>query len=130
MNKEQLLKLIGLLIKAADGELVDDKNCFPCPSDQHEHYKIVRDCLQKMYDEADFTQSSSFLNETKGKSEKFIAMKAKLYRAPIKRRSHREELIEMLCNIETIEKADNYINMQHKRLHVLALQNLGECNDA
>ena len=130
MEKEQLLKLIGSLIKAADGDLVDSKSCFPCPKEQHSHYKIVRDCFQKIYDEADYLKSRSFVNEIKGKSEKLGEMKAKIYRDPVKRRSHRDRLIEKLCDLNGVGDAKDYINIEHEQLYLTAIEHLGKCHDA
>jgi hypothetical protein len=130
MNKEQLLKLIGALIQVNDSHLVDNKSCFLCPDDQHEYYKIIRDCFQKIYEEADFTQTNLFLNETKGKSEQFVEMKTKLYRKPLKISAHRNELIEKICSLKNIEETKNYINISNKQLYEEALHYIEKCHDA
>jgi len=129
MSKEQLLKIIGSLIRATDGDLVNRRSCFPCPPDQHEYYKAIRDCFQTMYCDADYTKSSAFKKETTGKSDNFIEMKAKMLSAPIKRQAHKDKLLAQLCDLNQLDNASNYINIEHEPLFTKAVENLGRCND-
>lgn len=130
MSKEQLLRLIGSLIRAADGDLVNKRSCFPCPPDQHEYYKAVRDCFQTMYCEADYTKSNAFKKEIVEKSDSFIEMKAKMLSAPTKRQAHKDKLLTQLCDLNEIDNASNYINVENEPLFTKAVQNLARCNDA
>ena len=130
LNKDQLLKLIGSLIRATDGDLVNKRSCFPCPPDQHEYYKFVRDCFQTMYGEADYTKSIAFNKEIAGKSDSFIEMKAKMLSAPINRQAHKEKLLSQLCNLNHLDNASSYINIEHAPLFAKAVEYLGRCNDA
>lgn len=127
---EQLLGLVGAFIKVSDGDLINKRSCFPCRPEHHEFFKAIRDCYQQMYTEADYTHSNIFLNDVQGKSEKTIEMKTKLLNDPIKRTSHREELIDKLCNISTIEEAHSYVNIEHHALYAKALKNMEKCNGA
>ena len=115
LSKEQLLKLIGSLIRAADGDLVDKRGCFPCPPEQHEYYKSVRDCLQTMYEEADYAKSSAFQKEIAGKSDSFIELKAKMISVPIKRQAHKDKLLARLCDIKQLDNTSSYINIEHAK---------------
>ncbi|MES9970695.1 MAG: hypothetical protein ABW092_11730 [Candidatus Thiodiazotropha sp.] len=83
-----------------------------------------------MYDEANYAKSGSFFNETKEKSENFRDMKAQIYCDPIKRKSHRDGLIDKLCDLKTIDDAQIFINMEHEPLYLMALEHLGKCHDA
>ena len=130
LNKAQLLKLIGSLIRAADGELVNKRSCFPCPPDQHEYYKSVRDCFQTMYKEADLTKSRVFKKEIAGKSDRLIEMKAKILSSPIKRQEHKDKLLVQLCELNKLDDALSYINIEHEPLFTIAVENLELCNDA
>ncbi|MFO6423569.1 hypothetical protein [Motilimonas sp. KMU-193] len=129
MSKEQLLKLIGALIRVSDGDLVNKCSCFPCPQDQHEYYKVIRDCFQAMYWDADYTKSRAFKKEISGKSDNFTKMKVKMLSAPIKRQAHKDKLLEQLCDLNQLDNAYNYINIEHKPLFTQAVENLGKCND-
>ncbi len=127
---EQLLGLVGAFIKVADGDLINKRSCFPCKPELHEYFKEIRDCYQQMYTEADYTHSIIFLNDVQGKPEKIREMKAKLFNDPVKRNNHREDLIEKLCNISTIEEAHSYINIEHHALYAKALKNIDKCSGA
>ncbi|MGY5739696.1 hypothetical protein ACXHQ8_13750 [Vibrio antiquarius] len=130
LNKEQLLRLIGSLIRATDGDLVNKHSCFPCPPDQHEYYKSVRDSFQTMYREAEFTKSRAFKKEIAGKSDSLIEMKAKMLSSPIKRQKHKDKLLAQLCDLNKLDDALNYINIEHVSLFTIAIENLQRCNDA
>lgn len=84
-DKQKLLGLLGAFIKVTDSHLVNNRRCFPCKKEDHEHYKIIRDNYKKMFDEADFSTSEKFLKSVKGKSESYIQMKVKLFSAPVKK---------------------------------------------
>lgn len=129
MSKEQLLKLIGSLIRATDGDLINSRSCFPCPPDQHEYYKVIRDCFQTIYCDADCTKSSAFKKETAGKSDNYIEMKAKMLSAPKKRQAHKDKLLDKLCDLNELDNASNYINIEHQPLFAKAVENLARCND-
>ncbi|USH03833.1 hypothetical protein K6Q96_07540 [Grimontia kaedaensis] len=116
MRKAQLLKLIGSLIKAADGDLVNKPSCFPCPAEQHEYYKVIRDCFQVIYTDADYTKSQAFIIEMMGKSDGFIKMKSKILLIPAKRKSHREKLLAKLSDLNQIDNALVDINVEHEPL--------------
>ena len=122
--------MIGAFIRAADSDLVNNRKCFPCDKDDHKHYKEIRDCFKRIYDDADFTCSNSFQANVQGKSEQFIQMKSKIFNDPVKKKAHREELLEKLCSLATINEAKDYINLQHVELYNQALASLAKCRDA
>ncbi|MTT53685.1 hypothetical protein F1529_14460 [Alcanivorax sp. VBW004] len=130
MNKEQLLRLLGSLIRASDGELVENKSCFPCPERDRAKYIVVRDCIQKMVAEADISRSDSFQDESAGKSEEYSAMKARILGAPTKRAEHRSMLLNKLTDIGTVDEAGYFINAEHRGLHNELIRALSECHDA
>jgi hypothetical protein len=82
-----------------------------------------------MYCDADYTKSSAFKKETAGKSDNFIEMKAKMLLAPIKRQAHKDKLLAQLCDLNQLDNATNYINIEHEHLFTKAVENLGRCND-
>jgi hypothetical protein len=129
-GKERLLGLLGALIKAADSDLVNNRRTFPCKKEDHEHYKIVRNSYEKIFDKADYASSEKFLTSVKGKSEKFIQMKAKMFNDPVKRKAHRVEVLGKLCSLTTINEAKQYINVQHHGLYNQAMASLDKCSDA
>lgn len=130
MNKEQLLSLLGSLIRASDGELVESRSCFPCPERDREKYIVVRDRIQKMVAEADFSKSELFQAETAGKPAEYSAMKARILGAPNKRAEHRSRLLDKLTDLGAVGEAGNYINAEHHDLHNELIRALSECHDA
>lgn len=130
MNKGQLLRLIGSLIKVSDGGLVENRACFPCSESHRVKFIIVRDCIQKMYEEADFSRSQCFQDTIEGKSSEFIAMKVKILSSPARKAEHRELLLEKLTDIQAVEEAGYYINGEHRELHEKLIYALSECHGA
>jgi hypothetical protein len=129
-DKERLLGLLGALIKAADSDLVNNRRCFPCKKEDHEHYKAIRNSYLKIYDEANFASSEKFLTSVKGKSEKFIQMKAKMFNDPVQRKAHMADVLDKLCSLTTINEAKQYINVEHHELYNQAMLSLEKCSDA
>lgn len=130
MNKGQLLRLIGSLIKASDGGLVENRACFPCSENHREKFVFMRDCVQKMYEEADFSRSQCFQDTTEGKSAEFIAMKTKIHSSPTRKAEHRELLLGKLTDIQAAGEAGYYINIEHRDLHEKLVYALSQCHDA
>ncbi|PVZ62733.1 hypothetical protein [Pelagibaculum spongiae] len=128
-NTDRLLKTLGALISVSDADLVDDRKCFPCKSEHHVHYKEIRNCFKQIFDEVEYPSTRQFLNEVEGKAEKFIVMKSKLYSAPKKKTEYKKEVLDMLCSMSTIQKAENYVNIQHKTLYKKALDNIRKCHE-
>ena len=83
-----------------------------------------------MYKEADFTQSNEFLTSVQGKTDKLIQMKSKIFNDPVKKKAHRENLLDKLCSLSTIDEAKNYINLQHHELYRHAISSLAKCSGA
>lgn len=129
-DKERLLNMVGAFIKVADADLVNNRKIFPCKKEDHKNYQTIRDSFQTMYSEADFTCSDRFLVSVKGKSDKFIQMKSKIFNEAAKKKAHREVLLDKLCSLATISEAREYINVQHNELYNQALECLEKCRIA
>jgi len=130
MNKEQLLSLLGSLIRVSDGELVENRSCFPCPERDREKYIVARDSIQKMVAEADISKSELFQAEIAGKSAEYSAMKARILSAPTKRAEHRSRLLNKLTDLGSVGEAGHYINAEHHGLYNELIRVLSECHDA
>ena len=130
MNKQQLLILLGSLIRASDGELVESRSCFSCPERDREKYIVVRDCIQKMVAEEDISKSDFFQAETAGKSEEYSATKARILGTPTKRAEHRSMLLNKLTDIGALDEVGYFINAEHRGLHNELIRFLSQCHDA
>jgi len=128
-NTDRLLNILGALISVSDADLIDDRKCFPCKNEHHEYFKEIRNCFKQIFDEVEYPLSRQFLNEVEGKTEKFIVMKSKLYSAPKKMTEYKKEVLDMLCSMSTIQKAENYVNLQHEILYKRAFDNIRKCHE-
>jgi len=93
------------------------------------HFKEIRNCFKQIFDEVEYPLSRQFLNEVEGKTTKFIEMKSKLYSAPKKMTEYKKEVLDMLCSMSTIQKAEDYVNIQHKTLYKKAFENIRKCHE-
>ena len=118
---DELLGLVTALIEVSDGDLVNNRKCFPCEKESHHLFMRIRDAIEEMYEKAEFPETKAFQNEVSGRSESFIAMKAKTYTDPVKKTQHKEKLLSKFRTRETVPEALDLVNSEHRDICSMVL---------
>jgi hypothetical protein len=93
LSKTQLAKFLIGLVEVNDADLVDDDSILSpeiCDADDRVVIRRLRDMIQNLYRDFDYTASPEFAALTSGKSVAYRSMLTKQCSAPERRNEHRK----------------------------------------